>query len=63
MASNQYEANPSWMGMGRSSSQYDTGQTRHIDPGAAFLGEIFFALFLTCVNIVCTLMQTRHDTT
>ena len=48
MASNQYEANPSWMGMGRSSSQYDTGQNRHIEPGAAFLGEIFSPLLCSC---------------
>ena len=36
MGSNQYNTNSSW-----SSNQYDTGQNRHIEPGAAFLGEIF----------------------
>merc|ERR1711990_1424151 len=34
---NQYDNPPLWMG-GRGSNQYDTGQNRNCDPGAAFLG-------------------------
>ena len=40
---NQYDNPPSWMG-GRGSNQYDTGQNRNCDPGAAFLGDVFTSL-------------------
>ena len=44
----QYDnPNNSWMG-GRGGNQYDTGQNRNCDPGAAFLGE-HFTLLLCCV--------------